>query len=66
MKKRNTGVIYIARKVGAKENGSVNWTNDGKALFLDWISPSGSRAWGTISPTLARLLVKRINQALHG
>jgi hypothetical protein len=62
-KTKNLHVAYLARKVGAKENASVMWTSFG-CLYLQWVPPSGDPIRGCVSPRLARLLAKRINQAL--
>lgn len=63
MKRKNIHALYLARKAGAKEQAGVMWTSFG-CLYLQWVPPSGDPIRGCISPRLARLMAKRILQAL--
>ena len=65
-KKRSPSIVWLARKLGAKENAAVSWCGDGENLDLQWTSPLGFSYTGIIGPKLARLLAKRIEQALRG
>lgn len=62
--KKDQGKIWLARKLGARENAGVIWNEWGN-LELSWNSPNGPTESGTITPKLARLLAKRIIEALE-
>lgn len=60
-------VVYLCRKQGTKEpQGAVAWAVPKELLRLEWTSPQGFSYSGYIDPKLARLMVKRIQQALRG
>jgi hypothetical protein len=54
--------IWLARKLGAKENGAIWWRN-GK-LHFNWTGPDGATNTGSMSPRLACLMAQRIVEAL--
>ena len=61
--KRDPRYAWLARKLGHPENGAVCWNGSGK-LYIQWIAPDGSAIRGCMAPRLARLMAKRINEAL--
>jgi hypothetical protein len=63
MKRKNA--LYLARKVGSRPQACVRWSSDGRGLIICWENPSGSDTEGYIDPKLARLLARRIDQALR-
>ena len=62
--KKDQGKVWLARKLGAKENASVHWNTQGK-LIIGWADGGNWGSFGNVSPKLARLLAKRIIEALE-
>ena len=58
--------LYLARKIGEHPNASVSMNrHDPKgAMLLSWETEGGDPVSGYIGKRLARLLARRINQAL--
>lgn len=55
-------VIWLARKLGSKENAAVQWVDGG--MFIQWTDLDGVNQSGSIKAPLARLLVRRLREAL--
>jgi hypothetical protein len=65
MNKNYEGRVWLARKPGPLlDNASVTFDASGKTLFIDWVS-GGVRGGGHLERKLARLLAKRILEALQ-
>lgn len=64
--KHKRNVLYLARKIGEHPQASVSDDSDCPkgTLLLAWETEGGDPVQGYIGRRLARLLARRINQAL--
>ena len=62
--KKDQGKVWLARKLGNIENAAVSWNPFG-TLTISWTNKDRRDTFGMITPKLARLLAKRIIEALE-